>query len=77
MVGSWRWSRRKRSSPERKLYRDATHLNPDGEYLQGCVWFAVLFGVDATKIAYRPAYLTSREAELIRRCAADAAAGKL
>ena len=76
VVGSWRWGRRKGDSP-RKLQRDAIHLNPDGAYLQGCVWFAVLFGADATKIAYRPAYLTSREAELIRRCAADAVAGKL
>ena len=59
-----------------KLWCDQTHLNRDGEYLQGCVWFASLFGADATKIAYKPKHLKPAEAALIRKCAADAVAGK-
>ena len=75
VVGRHYW-KRSRKSGEYKLLCDTSHLNNDGVYLQGCVWFAALFGADATKIAYRPAYLTLREAELIRRCAAEAVAGK-
>lgn len=75
VVGRHHW-KKSRKSGEYVLLCDATHLNPDGNYLQGCVWFAKLFGADATKIAYRPKYLKPAEAELIRQCAADAVAGK-
>ena len=70
VVGCYRYNRKK------KLWRDVTHLNGDGNYLQGCVWFAALFGADANKIAYKPRFLTQKEAELIRRCAADAVSGR-
>ena len=70
VVGSYR--RNKRG----KLWCDLTHLNGDGNYLQGCVWFAFLFGADAEKITYKPKFLTQQEAALIRKCAADAVAGK-
>lgn len=75
VVGRHHWKRSKKDG-EYKLLCDATHLNNDGNYLQGCVWFAKLFGADATKITYKPKYLKPAEAELIRRCAADAVAGK-
>ena len=70
LVGSYRYNRKK------KLSRDLSHLNGDGNYLQGCVWFAYLFGTDAEKIAYKPKFLSPKEAALIRKCAADAVAGK-
>ena len=76
VVGWYRWRRRKKPTPHWEIWCDYTHLNPDGFYLQGCVWFAYLFGADAEKITYKPKYLTSAEAALIRRSAADAIAGK-
>ena len=75
VVGRHYW-KRSRKDGEYKLFADTNHLNGDGNYLQGCVWFAKLFGADATKIAYKPKYLKPAEAELIRQCAADAVAGK-
>ena len=70
LVGCYR--RNKRG----KIWCDLTHLNGDGNYMQGCVWFAFLFGADAEKITYKPKFLTQKEAALIRKCAADAVAGK-
>ena len=76
VVGCHRWRPSKKAKGEYRLICDSTHLNRDGEYLQGCVWFATLFGADATKITYTPKYLKPAEAELIRKCAAEAVAGK-
>ena len=70
LVGCYRYNRKK------KLWCDLTHLNGDGNYMQGCVWFAYLFGADAEKITYKPKFLTQKEAALIRKCAADAVSGK-
>ena len=75
VVGRHHWKKSKKSG-DYVLVCDATHLNNDGNYLQGCVWFAKLFGADATKITYKPKHLKPAEAELIRKCAADAVAGK-
>ncbi len=75
VVGRHNW-KRSRKDGEYRLFSDTNHLNRDGEYLQGCVWFAKLFGADATKIAYKPKKLKPAEAALIRKCAADAVAGK-
>jgi len=75
VVGRHHW-KKSRKSGEYVLLCDATHLNNDGNYLQGCVWFAFLFGADATKIAYAPKHLNPAEVELIRKCAADAVSGK-
>ena len=75
VVGRHYW-KKSRKTGEYVMLCDSSHLNRDGEYLQGCVWFAALFGADAEKIAYAPKYLKPAEAELIRRCAAEAVAGK-
>ena len=75
VVGRHYW-KKSRKSGEFVMLCDSNHLNRDGEYLQGCVWFAALFGADAEKIAYTPKYLKPAEAALIRRCAAAAVAGK-
>ena len=75
VVGRHHWKKSKKSG-EYVLVCDATHLNNDGNYLQGCVWFACLFGADATKITYKPKYLNQKEAALIRKCAAAAVSGK-
>ena len=75
VVGRHHWKKSKKTG-EYKLMSDTNHLNRDGEYLQGCVWFAFLFGADAEKIAYKPKHLKPAEAALIRKCAAEAVAGK-
>ncbi len=75
VVGRHYW-KKSRKTGEYVILCDSSHLNRDGEYLQGCVWFASLFGADAEKIAYAPKYLKPAEAELIRRCAAEAVGGK-
>ena len=75
VVGRHYW-KKSRKTGEYVLLCDTSHLNRDGEYLQGCVWFASLFGADATKIAYKPKHLKPAEVALIRKCAAAAVAGK-
>lgn len=60
-----------------KLQVDAFHLNPAGEYLQGCVWVAALFGKDVTACTYAPSGLPKRDAELMRICAWEAVSGKM
>ena len=61
---SWR-----KDADERKLRVDGCHLNPAGEYLQGCVWVAALFGVDVTACPYRPDFVPEDRAALMRRAA--------
>ena len=75
VVGSYRWVNNRKQKKVVITY-DNTHMNPYGEYLQGCVWFGKLFGADVTKITYKPKYLKPADAELLRQCAADALAGK-
>ena len=60
---------------------DAFHLNARGEYLQGLVWTAKLFGADVTKSTYVPPALTNapERAVLMRSIAvrvAEPAPGK-
>jgi len=55
---------------------DVFHLNRDGEYLQALVWTAKLFGVDVRKCPYAPDYLAPEKAELMKRVAMEAVAGK-
>ncbi len=56
---------------------DAFHLNPCGEYLQGLVWTARLFGADVTAATNVPPALakTPERAELMRRIAVRVATG--
>ena len=55
-----------------QLMIDSTHLNPDGEYLQACVWLSVLCGIDARKIGWTPEGLAPDRAALMRECAHEA-----
>lgn len=48
---------------------DVFHLNASGDYLQGLVWTARLFGVDVRKCAYRPSNMSEKDAVLMRECA--------
>lgn len=62
-------------SSEGRLRLDACHFNPAGEYLQGCVWVAALFGKDVTACTYVPSGLSAKDAALMRACAQEAVAG--
>jgi len=75
VVGSYRWVSNRKLKKIVLAY-DTTHMNPYGEYLQGCVWFGKLFGADVEKIEYAPKYLTAEDATLMRKCAARALAGE-
>ena len=52
-----------------QLMIDSTHLNPEGDYLQACVWLSVLFGLDARTIRWSPEGLSAERADLMRECA--------
>ena len=51
------------------------HFNRTGEYLQGLVWTAKLFGVDVRKCAYRPSWLDAARANELKAAAMDAVSG--
>ena len=57
---------------------DAFHLNSKGQYLQGLVWTATLFGADVTKCKYVPKFFEKNpeNAELMRRIAQRVASGE-
>ena len=51
------------------------HFNRTGEYLQGLVWTAKLFGADVRKCAYRPPWLDAARADELKAAAMDAVSG--
>ena len=51
------------------------HFNRTGEYLQGLVWTAKLFGVDVRSCAYRPSWLDAARADELKAAAMDAVSG--
>ena len=53
---------------------DRIHLNPLGEYLQACLWFAFLYGEPVDKIAFVPEGIGASDVALVRRCAQEALA---
>jgi len=64
-------------APDRNtLFTDPDfHFNRTGEYLQGLVWTAKLFGVDVRKCAYRPSWLDAARADELKAAAMDAVSG--
>ena len=55
---------------------DVFHLSARGNYLQGLVWTAKLFGVDVTACPYRPDCVSAADAELMKKCAMAAVRGE-
>ena len=51
------------------------HFNRQGQYLQGLVWTAKLFGADVRKCEYRPDWLDNGRAKVLRAAAMDAVEG--
>lgn len=57
---------------EKTLEGDAYHLNRRGEYLQACVWFALLFEKPATEIRFVPEEIAEDDALFLRETAQKA-----
>ena len=71
VVGFHRW-RLDRKTSKYRLFCDAHHLNPHGEYLQSAVWFSFLFDRPATDIRYIPVGMTQEQAKFLLECAQEA-----
>lgn len=67
VVGSFYWNTETKPP---KINADLIHLNDQGIFLQGCVWYGKLFDKDPEKITYYPDFLSLNEAKLIKKCAA-------
>ncbi|MBQ7694696.1 MAG: hypothetical protein IJT50_06180, partial [Lentisphaeria bacterium] len=72
VVGSMSWSPDRKNKKNIVLRIDRIHLNDKGKYLQGCVWYMVLFGEKAEDIKCD---FSKPEEKLLRECAAQAVAG--
>ena len=73
VVGMCKWLPHKKT---KKYYLscDCSHLNPHGEYMQGAVWFNLLFGRPATEVKYVAPDMTPEMAKFLLECAAEAVA---
>ncbi|MBR7107264.1 MAG: DUF4886 domain-containing protein [Lentisphaeria bacterium] len=71
VVGMCKWTRHKKTK-QFYLSCDTSHLNPHGEYMQGAVWFSVLFGRPATEVKYLPAGMTPEMQKFLLECARKA-----
>ncbi|MGN0853186.1 MAG: DUF4886 domain-containing protein [Kiritimatiellia bacterium] len=60
-----------KDADEIRLHVDPSHFNPEGEYLQGCVWVEALFGKDVNACTYTMKGLSDARAKLMRACAHD------
>jgi len=69
VVGSMSWGTDRKTRKATGLRIDRIHLNDKGKYLQGCVWYMVLFDAPAEEIKcdYKGA-----QGKLLLECAAEA-----
>lgn len=65
----WRWSINGSPDGIPVLGLDANHLNAQGCYLAGCVWFERLTGLDVRKNRFHPTEITAETAEFLRATA--------
>ena len=68
VVGQMYWQKDKVTG-EMKIGPDFIHLNRRGEYMQACLWFAVLYGRNAEEIAFVPDEVGDRDAAFLRATA--------
>lgn len=71
VVGQCNWAKNPETG-ELYLRRDLIHLNPRGQYLQACVWFAMLFGQKVEEIRFIPQEIGNADAAFLRRTAQQA-----
>lgn len=55
-----------------KPKRDTIHLNWNGEYMQGCLWYAFLFDEDANSVTWIPKNMKEEKAKELRAAAQQA-----
>lgn len=53
---------------------DASHMNPAGRYLTGCVWYEILFNDSVLDVNYTPKGLTPEQTAQLRRIAHETVA---
>ena len=70
-VGRYFWHKDKKTGNFR-IRHDACHLNSEGEYMQGALWYGILYGKDPAKITYTPEKMDEKEASFLRSCASEA-----
>ena len=71
MVGQCSW-RKNPDTGELYLNRDLIHLNPRGQYLQACVWFAMLYGKKVSEIRLVPDELANSDVKFLQETAQQA-----
>lgn len=55
-----------------QIRQDCVHLDKRGQYIQSCVWFAMLFGKKVSEVTYVPGDIPAKEAEFYRKAAQKA-----
>lgn len=71
VVGQCSW-RKNPDTGELYLNRDLIHLNLRGQYLQACVWFAMLYGKKVSEIRLVPAELANSDVKFLQETAQQA-----
>lgn len=71
VVGQCSW-RKNPDTGELYLNRDLIHLNPQGQYLQACVWFAMLYGKKVSEIRLVPDELANSDVKFLQETAQQA-----
>lgn len=71
VVGQCSW-RKNPDTGELYLNRDLIHLNPRGQYLQACVWFAMLDGKKVSEIRLVPDELANSDVKFLQETAQQA-----
>ena len=67
-VGDIRW-RKDEKTGELSLYRDTSHMNVRGKYLQACVWYGFFFDKPTSEIKFVPEGITEEDAAFLRATA--------
>lgn len=70
IVGSMGW--RRTGDGKLEIWQDNIHLNMRGQYLQACVWFGAIYGIDPRKITWVRNEMSDSDAEFLRACAYEA-----
>lgn len=61
----YRWRKNKKTN-EWKLACDASHLNPRGRYLVGCLWYAFLFRQNINDLTWAPKGISAEDGAFLR-----------
>lgn len=70
VAGAMGW--RRNSEGKLEIWQDNIHLNIRGQYLQACVWFGAIYGINPRKITWVRNEISDADAEFLRECAYDA-----